>query len=97
MARIGVGTIIGRKSVSKGKEYRRIWIYVPTKVSEDAAFPFKIGEPYLVEINVRRKWLIVKPIPLKEAVRLGWAKRPRRIYQSNFLSFTFFKGRKCSE
>ena len=36
------GTIIGRKSVSKGKEYARIWVYVPTKVSEDTAFPFEL-------------------------------------------------------
>lgn len=45
MARSGVGSIIGRKSVSKGREYTRIWIYVPTKVQEDTAFPFEIGDP----------------------------------------------------
>ena len=42
LARTGIGTIIGRKSVSKGKEYVRIWVYVPTKGSEDTAFPFNI-------------------------------------------------------
>jgi hypothetical protein len=51
LGRAGVGTNIGRKSVSKGKEYARIWVYVPTKVSEDTAFPFRIGAPCLVEIN----------------------------------------------
>ncbi len=45
MARSGVGTIIGRKSASKGREYTRIWIYVPTKVKEDTAFPLKWGPP----------------------------------------------------
>jgi hypothetical protein len=78
LARIGVGTIIGRKTVSKGKEYARIWVYVPTKVSEDTAFPFKIGAPCLVKIDEGKKQLIVKPIPEKEATERGWRKRDRR-------------------
>jgi hypothetical protein len=77
LARAGVGTIIGRKSVSKGREYARIWIYVPTKVSEDTAFPFEIGSPCLVEINEKRRQLLVKQISPKEAVKLGWRKRVR--------------------
>ena len=78
LARTGIGTIIGRKSVSKGKEYARIWVYVPTKVSEDTAFPFKIGMPCLVEINGEKKQLLVRPLSEKEAVELGWRKRTRR-------------------
>ena len=78
MARTGVGTIIGRKSVSKGREYARIWIYVPTKVSEDTAFPFRIGMPCLVEIHEETRQLVVKLISEKEAAKLGWRKRIRR-------------------
>ena len=78
MAGSGIGTIIGRKSVSKGKEYARIWVYVPTKVSEDTAFPFKIGEPCLVEIDERKNQLTIKPISKEEAVREGWRKRDRK-------------------
>ena len=78
LARTGVGTVIGRKSVSKGREYARIWIYVPTKVSEDTSFPFKIGMPCLVEINEERRQLVVKLISEKEATKLGWRKRARR-------------------
>jgi len=78
LARTGIGTIIGRKSVSKGREYARIWIYVPTKVSEDTAFPFKIGMPCLVEINEEKRQIIVKPISEEEAIKLGWRKRKRR-------------------
>jgi len=77
LARTGVGTVIGRKSVSKGKEYARIWIYVPTKVSEDTAFPFEVGVPCLVEINEERRQLVVKPISEKDATKLGWRKRIR--------------------
>ena len=76
---MGVGTIIGRKSVSKGKEYARIWIYVPTKVSEDTSFPFKVGMPCLVEINEEKRHLIVKAISEKEAIKMGWRKRERKI------------------
>jgi hypothetical protein len=77
LARTGVGTIIGRKSVSKGREYARIWIYVPTKVSEDTAFPFKIGMPCLVEINEERRQVVIGQISEKEATKLGWRKRIR--------------------
>jgi len=77
LARSGVGTIIGRKSVSKGRVYARIWIYVPTKISEDTAFPFEIGVPCLVEIDEERRRLVVKPISKKEAIGLGWRKRMR--------------------
>ena len=72
-----MGTVIGRKSVSKGKEYSRIWVYVPTKVSEDTAFPFKIGSPCIVEIDEKKNILIVKKISEKEAIELGWRKRKR--------------------
>jgi hypothetical protein len=78
LTRVGVGTIIGRKSVSKGKEYRRIWIYVPTKVAEDTSFKFKVGEPCLVEIDTGRGWLIIKPISVEEAKKLGWTERLRK-------------------
>jgi hypothetical protein len=78
LARTGVGTIIGRKSVSKGKEYARIWVYVPTKISEDTAFPLKLGSPCLIEIDEEKRNLVVKPISEKEAIKLGWRKRLRR-------------------
>jgi hypothetical protein len=78
LARVGIGTVIGRKSVSKGKEYRRIWIYIPTKVAEDTSFQFKVGDPCFVEIDTSRGWLVIKPISLEEAKKLGWAERPRK-------------------
>ena len=78
MAKKGIGTIIGRKSISKGRVYLRIWIYIPTKVSEDTAFPFKVGDPCEVEIDLERNLLIVKPISEKEAIKLGWKRRKRK-------------------
>jgi hypothetical protein len=78
LARIGIGTIIGRKSTSKGKEYARIWVYVPTKVSEDTSFPFNIGDPCKVEIDQEKLQLVIKPVSEAEATELGWRKRLRR-------------------
>ena len=78
MARSGVGTIIGRRSTSKGREYTRVWIYVPTKVKGDTAFPFEVGDPCVVEIDADGGGLSVRPIPVEEAVGLGWQERRRR-------------------
>ncbi len=77
MARTGVGTIIGRKTVSKGKEYARVWVYVPTKVSEDTAFPFKVGAPCTVTISDDNEHLVIEAISEKEALEQGWRKRDR--------------------
>jgi hypothetical protein len=64
--------------VSKGKEYVRLWIYVPSKVSEDTAFPFRIGDPCEVEIDTKARGLSVRSIPVDEAEKRGWVKRNRQ-------------------
>ena len=79
LARSGIGSVIGRRSVSKGREYERIWVYIPTRVSGDTAFPFKVGDPCLVQLDTERRQLTVKKIGRDEAVRLGWRERKRRI------------------
>jgi hypothetical protein len=80
LARSGVGTVIGRRSVSKGRQYERIWIYVPTKVSEDTAFPFKVGDPCLIQLDLDRKQLMIRQISREKAITMGWRmERKRRI------------------
>lgn len=54
-----------------------IWIYVPSKVSSDSTFPFKIGEPCLIEIDSKGKSLFVKSISRQKAKELGWKERRR--------------------
>jgi hypothetical protein len=72
--------VIGRKSVSKGRQYERIWIYVPTKVREDTAFPFKVGDPCLIQLDTERRQLLIRQIPREKAIIMGWhAERKRRI------------------
>ena len=72
-----MGSVIGRKSESKGKQYVRVWIYIPTKVSQDTAFPFKIGDPCEVEIDTHSSSLTVKPVSTVAAFERGWARRQR--------------------
>ncbi len=50
---------------------------MPTKVKEDTAFPFEAGDPCLVEIDTEGGGLIVRPVSVEEAVRLGWRERRR--------------------
>ena len=51
----GIGTLVKRQSsqrTSKGeKTYSKYWIYVPTDVAEDKAFPFKAGDKLLITIT----------------------------------------------
>jgi hypothetical protein len=77
MSRTGVGTVIARKSTAKGKTYRRIWIYVPSRVSEDTAFPFHPGDPVEVAIDKDGQGISVKQISVAKALQRGWTKRRR--------------------
>ena len=70
--------MIGRKTSSKGREYTRVWIYVPTKVTEDTAFPFRVGDPCQIEIGEKEASLTIRPVSVARAVKEGWAKRARR-------------------
>lgn len=45
-----------------GREYSRVWIYVPTKVKEDTTFPFEVGDPCFVKIAANRGDLSLRPM-----------------------------------
>lgn len=76
IARKGVGSVIGRRSVRGGREYQQIWVYIPAKVAEDSAFQLKPADPVEIEIDPSGR-LIVTPISVEKARELGWAKRER--------------------
>jgi hypothetical protein len=66
--------------MSKGHQYERIWIYVPTKVSEDTAFPFRVGDPCLIQLDLERRHLVIRQISRDKAVSMGWrSERKRRV------------------
>jgi len=54
----GKGKFINRRTPSYGKIYDRFFIYVPTEVARDSAFPFKEGSP--VDLEVRGDSLIIR-------------------------------------
>jgi len=54
----GEGTFINRKTPTKGKAYDRFFIYIPTELARDSAFPFKEGDK--VRIQVEGKKLTVE-------------------------------------
>ncbi len=47
----GKGRFFNRPTVSKGKKYDKFFIYVPTEVARDTAFPFRHGDRIEVEIT----------------------------------------------
>lgn len=50
---------------------------MPTKVSEDSAFPFNVGDPCEVEIETDPRGPMVRPLTVKQANLRGWARRER--------------------
>jgi hypothetical protein len=53
MGRTGKGKIVDR-----GFKYRRVFVYIPSKVADDTAFPFQIGED--VTVTIEGKKLVIE-------------------------------------
>ncbi len=59
----GVGRVVRyRFKDSKGRTYEKTWIYIPTSVANDTAFPFKPGEKVLIIIDIKGKRLIIEKL-----------------------------------
>ena len=52
--KIGRGRFSNRPSRTGGKLYDRYFVYIPTYVAKDEAFPFESGEEVLVRIEGER-------------------------------------------
>ena len=64
MAGQGVGRVVRyRFKDSKGRVYEKTWVYIPTDVANDTAFPFKPGERVLVKIDIENKRLLIERLP----------------------------------
>ena len=50
----GTGKVINRPTKTGGKSYDKFFIYIPTNVAKDSAFPFKPGEEVLIRIDKKR-------------------------------------------
>jgi hypothetical protein len=50
----GTGRVINRPTKSGGKVYDKFFIYIPTSVAKDSAFPFEPGEEVTIKIEGRK-------------------------------------------
>ncbi|AEA47515.1 hypothetical protein Arcve_1513 [Archaeoglobus veneficus SNP6] len=47
----GIGKFINRPTKTGGRTYDKFFIYIPTNVAKDSAFPFKPGEEVVIRID----------------------------------------------
>jgi hypothetical protein len=56
--RKGIGRFVNRPTVTGGKRYDRFFIYIPTEVARDSAFPFNEGDR--LEVKIEKDRLLIK-------------------------------------
>ena len=56
--REAIGRVVNRPTITGGKRYDKIFVYIPSQVAKDTAFPFKIGAK--VEVEIKGKTLIIR-------------------------------------
>ncbi len=54
--------LVNRPTQTAGKLYDKFYVYVPTEVAKDSAFPFKSDEKVRVKIDVKNKRLIIEKL-----------------------------------
>ncbi|HEV2120609.1 MAG TPA: hypothetical protein VGS11_10985 [Candidatus Bathyarchaeia archaeon] len=59
MAYKGLGRFVNRPTTTGGKRYDKFFVYVPTEVAKDSAFPFEAGDVVEVGIDPRKKQLSI--------------------------------------
>jgi hypothetical protein len=52
--------IVNRPTQTAGKQYDKIFIYIPTEVAKDSAFPFSANQKVKVRIDPENKRLIIE-------------------------------------
>lgn len=57
----GLGRFVNRPTTTGGKKYDKFFVYVPTEVAKDSAFPFKAGDIVEVRIGPKKGQLTITP------------------------------------
>jgi len=52
--------LVNRPTQTGGKLYDKFYVYIPTEVAKDSAFPFTANEKLKVKIDVENKRLIIE-------------------------------------
>ena len=63
--RKAIGRVVNRPTITGGKRYEKIFVYIPSQVAKDTAFPFKIGTK--VEVEIKGKTLIIRKTQEEES------------------------------
>jgi len=59
----GKSKLKNRPSMSKGKLYDKYFVYIPSEVARDSAFPFKHEDEVTVKIDAKNNRLIIEKVP----------------------------------
>lgn len=62
MASRGRGRFINRPTKTGAHTYDKFFIYVPTEVARDSAFPFREGDEIDIQIDPRGRRLLVRRV-----------------------------------
>jgi len=54
--------LVNRPTQTAGKSYDKFYVYIPTEVAKDSAFPFKTNEKVKVRIDVENNRLVIERI-----------------------------------
>jgi hypothetical protein len=54
--------LVNRPTQTAGKSYDKFYVYIPTEVAKDSAFPFKPDDKVKVRIDVANNRLIIEKI-----------------------------------
>jgi hypothetical protein len=52
--------LINRPTETAGKKYDKYYIYIPTELAKDSAFPFKTNDKLKIKIDPKNKRLIIE-------------------------------------
>ncbi len=56
------GKLVNHPTQTAGKKYDKYYIYIPTEVARDSAFPFKQDEKIKIKIDPKNNRLIIEKI-----------------------------------
>ncbi|MDI6819657.1 MAG: hypothetical protein QMC89_01955 [Candidatus Hodarchaeaceae archaeon] len=59
----GKGRLINRPTQTGRRTYDKFFIYIPTELARDSAFPFRPGDEVEVEIDMQGKRLLIGHAP----------------------------------
>jgi hypothetical protein len=51
--------IVNRPTTTAGKQYDKLYVYIPTEVAKDSAFPFRANDKVKLRIDVENRRLLI--------------------------------------